>query len=115
MVACLAKQNLLVSIAFVWVPFRLCISVFRFFPRSVRLASYRQSTWWTYNSHSKVNRRVIPSCVVASMRSNYPDAAGNYTSFMDTFNQQNCLCIYLSFKEVHSLSTALQGYRLQFQ
>ena len=47
-----------------------------FFPRSMRLADYRLG---------KRHRRVIPSCVVASIRSNsYPDAAGNYTGFKDT-------------------------------
>ncbi|XP_058957973.2 P2X purinoceptor 7-like [Pocillopora verrucosa] len=50
---------------------------------SMRLAGYRQFTWWTYNRLGKGNRRVIPSCVVASIRRNYPDAAGNYTGFKD--------------------------------
>ena len=54
-----------------------------FFPRSMRLAGYRQLTWCTYNRLGKGNRRVIPSCVAASIRSNYPDAAGNYTGFKD--------------------------------
>ena len=49
----------------------------------MRLAGYRQFTWWTYNRLGKGNRRVIPSCVVASIRRNDPDAAGNYTGFKD--------------------------------
>ena len=49
----------------------------------MRLAGYRQSTWWTYNSLGKKNRCVTPLCVVASIRSNYPNAAGNYTDLKD--------------------------------
>ena len=50
---------------------------------SMRLAGYRQSTWWTYNNLGNGNKRVTPSRIGASMRSNYPNAAGNYTGFKD--------------------------------
>ena len=49
--------------------------------RSMRLAAYRQFTWWTYNRLGEGNRRVIPSCVVSAIRHEYPEQSGNYTGF----------------------------------
>ena len=49
----------------------------------MRLAAYRQFTWWTYNRLGKGNRRVIPSCVVSAIRNEYPEESGNYTGFKD--------------------------------
>ena len=49
----------------------------------MRLAAYRQFTWWTYNRLGKGNRRVIPYCVVWAIRREYPEESGNYTGFKD--------------------------------
>ena len=42
--------------------------------RSLRFASYKQFIWWIFKHFGKGNRRVIPSCVVCSIRKLFPKA-----------------------------------------
>ena len=49
--------------------------------REYRLAAYRQFIHWTYGRLGRGIRRVIPSCVVAAVRREFPEADGVYTGF----------------------------------
>ena len=49
--------------------------------REYRLAAYRQFIHWTYSRLGRGIRRVIPSCVVAAVRREFPEADGVYTGF----------------------------------
>ena len=49
--------------------------------RSLRFAAYQQFIWWIFQYLGKGNRRVIPSCVVWSIRKHFPEANGQYTWF----------------------------------
>lgn len=49
--------------------------------RSFRYASYKQFTWWIYQSLGKGNRRVIPSCVLNKIRKTFPEKDGVYVMF----------------------------------
>ena len=49
--------------------------------RSYRLAAYRQFIRWTYSRLGRGIHRVIPSCVVAAVRHEFPDPDGAYTGF----------------------------------
>ena len=51
--------------------------------RSLRFAAYKQFIWWIFQHLGKGNRRVIPSCVVWSIRKHFPAANGNYTRFKE--------------------------------
>ena len=45
------------------------------------MAAYRQFIHWTYSRLGRGIRRVIPSCVVAAVRREFPEADGVYTGF----------------------------------
>ena len=49
--------------------------------RSYRLAAYRQFIHWTYSRLGRGIRKVIPSCVVAAVRYEFPDPDGTYIGF----------------------------------
>ena len=49
--------------------------------RPYRLAAYRQFVHWTYSRLGRGIRKVIPSCVVAAVRHEFPEADGIYTGF----------------------------------
>ena len=49
--------------------------------RSLRFAAYKQFIWWVFERLGKNNRRVIPSCVVWTIRKLYPEANGQYVHF----------------------------------
>ena len=49
--------------------------------RACRLVAYRQFIHWTYSRLGRGMRRVIPSCVVAAVRHEFPEADGVYTGF----------------------------------
>ena len=49
--------------------------------REYRLSAYRQFIHWTYSRLGRGIRRVIPSCVVAAGRREFPEADGVYTGF----------------------------------
>lgn len=59
------------------------------FCRSLRYAAYRQFTWWKHGYLGKSVRRVIPACVVQTIRCTFPDPNGSYTGFKDTRNDGN--------------------------
>ena len=40
--------------------------------RNYRYASYKQFTWWIHSRLGKCMRQVVPSCVVWSIKKNYP-------------------------------------------
>ena len=54
--------------------------------RNYRYASYKQFTWWIHSRLGKGMRKVIPSCVVRSIRKNYPSENGVYTDFKQSEN-----------------------------
>ena len=54
-----------------------------FFPRSLRYAAYRQFNWWIYTHLGKGNRRVIPSCVLWSIRSCFEEQDGVYVLYSE--------------------------------
>ena len=49
--------------------------------RSLRFAAYKQFIWWIFQHLGKGNRRVLPPCVVWSIRKLFPEADGQYTRF----------------------------------
>ena len=51
--------------------------------RSPRFPAYKQFIWWIFQHLGKRNRRVIPSCVVWSIRKLFPEADGQYTRFKE--------------------------------
>ena len=63
--------------------FYLCLFCFFNFPRTWRLAAYRQFTWWAHGALGKKNRRVIPACVVKAIRHEFPDETGQYAGFKE--------------------------------
>ena len=52
--------------------------------RTLRLAAYRQFTWWVHTRLGKAVRKVIPSCAVWSIRDAFPEANYEYTLGFDT-------------------------------
>ena len=48
---------------------------------SLRFAAYKQFIWWVFQRLVKNNRRVIPSCVVWTIRKLYLEANGQYVRF----------------------------------
>ena len=63
--------------------FSLSLLCFFNFPRTWRLAAYRQFTWWAHGALGKKNRRVIPACVVKAIRHEFPDETGQYAGFKE--------------------------------
>ena len=53
------------------------------FPRTWRLATYRQFTWWAHGALGKKNRRVIPACVVKAIQHEFPEETGQYAGFKE--------------------------------
>ena len=51
--------------------------------RTFRLAAYRQFTWWIHTRLGRSVRRIIPACVVTSIRQHYPEESGVHTEFQD--------------------------------
>ena len=49
--------------------------------REYRLAAYRQFIHWTYCRLGRGICRVTPSCVVAAVHREFPEADGVYTGF----------------------------------
>ena len=56
------------------------IPIYCFF-RSYRYAAYRQFIWWLYFRLGKGKRRVIPSCVIWTIRECFPESDGLYTLY----------------------------------
>ncbi|XP_040187361.1 P2X purinoceptor 7-like [Rana temporaria] len=50
--------------------------------RRLRKTAYRAFIGWIYGFLGKGNRKVIPSCVVNSIREAFPDPNGSYVGFM---------------------------------
>ncbi|XP_068735788.1 uncharacterized protein [Montipora capricornis] len=48
-----------------------------------RLAAYRQFTWWVHDVLGKKRRRVIPACVVKTIRKELPEESDAYTGFRE--------------------------------
>ncbi|XP_014669580.1 PREDICTED: uncharacterized protein LOC106810659 [Priapulus caudatus] len=51
--------------------------------RVLRLAGYRNFTYWVHKRIGRRVRRVIPACVIASIRSTYPEESGVYVGFKE--------------------------------
>ena len=49
--------------------------------RTYRLAACRQFVHWTYSRLGRGIHKVIPSCVVAAVHHEFPEADGIYTGF----------------------------------
>ena len=44
---------------------------------------YRQFTWWVHSKLGHKVRRIVPACVVAAIRSAFPEASGIYVGYRD--------------------------------
>ena len=49
--------------------------------RSLRFEVYKQFIWWVFERLGKNNRRVIPLCILWTIRKLYPEANGQYVRF----------------------------------
>ena len=49
--------------------------------QSYRKAAYRQYTLWKYGKLGRWNQKILPSCVVTTIRQAYPAPDGNYMGF----------------------------------
>jgi hypothetical protein len=72
---------------------RLKIAAWRFsvYYWSLRYSSYRMFVSWSHGHLGKGIRRVIPSCVVRTIRESYPEADGQYTGFRVTEDGEEIL------------------------
>ena len=52
-------------------------------PASYRKAAYRQFVLWQHGHLGRSNRRVVPSCVVLSIRHKYSAPDGHYLGFRE--------------------------------
>ena len=50
--------------------------------RSFRLAGYRQYVYWMYQRLGRAHRVILPVCVVAAIRWQYPEPDNNYIGFL---------------------------------
>jgi len=57
--------------------------------RNYRHWAYRQYIRFIYSRLGQFDRRVIPSCVVAHIRSTWPDPTGCYVGFKHSIEQQD--------------------------
>ena len=57
---------------------------FNFSVESFRKAAYRQFVLWRFGKLGRGNRRVVPSCVVLSIRRMYPSADGQYMGYRNS-------------------------------
>ena len=51
--------------------------------QSLRYAAYKQFIWWEFRKLGKGNRRVIPSWALWKIRELYPEAYGNYVTYLE--------------------------------
>jgi hypothetical protein len=51
--------------------------------RTLRLAAYRQFTWWIHSKLGRKVRRVIPACVVATIRAAFSEESEMYVGYKD--------------------------------
>lgn len=65
------------------------LKILYFLDRVLRLAGYRQFTWWIHTRLGKSVRLVIPSCAVWGIRDAYPDPSNTYTGFKDVEEEQD--------------------------
>ena len=55
----------------------------RYTPESYRKAVYRQFVMWQHGYLGRSNRKVLPSCVVWSVRDHYPAPDNRYLGFKE--------------------------------
>ena len=55
----------------------------RYTPESYRKAAYRQFVMWQHGYLGRSNRKVLPSCVVWSVRDHYPAPDNRYPGFKE--------------------------------
>lgn len=73
--------NLILSLKLLSFPTLNTILKLFSFRSNYRYAAYCQFTWWVHNRLGRYLRKVIPACVVKTIRRTYPREDGNYTGF----------------------------------
>ena len=59
----------------------ICADKLDYSTQSYQNPAYWQYTWWKYGKLGRGNRKILPSCVVLSIRQGYPAPDGNYMGF----------------------------------
>lgn len=85
-VTCITRFQAFNNICLDWDILEVCIKArcdnpadgFNFSMESLRKAAYRQFVLWSFGKLGRGSRRVVPSCVVLSIRRIYPSADGQY-------------------------------------